>query len=86
MALSDNRASQSGYCYLCDTVYDKPHECVSVGKQMNKKDNLKESYYSVCEDGSIIHDDSWNAAIEAAAKEASQWGDYEETQIRALKK
>lgn len=34
----------------------------------------------------LIYNAGYNEGIEAAAKEASGWGDYEVTQIKALKK
>lgn len=66
-----------GYCPMCDTVYDEPHEC-GVDKQ---SESVGITHCGVLmKDFNII----WNAAIEAAAELVGP--DKLQAEIRKLKK
>lgn len=74
----------SGYCPMCDTVYDRPHECVGMSKPI--PDPLLAKHEAAL---NVYATQIWNEAIEAAA-ELFPYGEWEEinigAKIRRLKK
>lgn len=74
-----------GYCPMCDTVYDRPHECVGkTNTKMTNFDRAKIGYDKI----SVFERRIWNEAIEAAALKADSISafSYVAAAIRSLKK
>lgn len=78
-SLNDTQQDKGGYCSMCDTVYDKPHECVGKRKSIGHP-SVNNNVYAT---------QIWNEAIEAAAN-LFPYGEWEEiniaAKIRKLKK
>lgn len=73
-SLNDTHVTRpGGYCPMCDTVYDRPHECVGTYPNELTKEQYDYAKERTDETRKLWSDDSklrkeiWNEAIEAAA-------------------